>query len=140
LKGQILFESGHIRDSVPPYKRSVELLPKEPLLKVELATAELENEGDKAMAADAVGLLREAVRVDATNADGWHELGIAEGRTGNIGNAALALAEEALLVGDRKTAAMQATRASQILPRGSPGWLRADDIRREAKAQGDDRG
>jgi len=38
------------------------------------------------------------------------------------------------LIGDRKTAAMQATRAAQLLPRGSPGWLRADDIRRQSKA------
>jgi predicted Zn-dependent protease len=134
LKGQILFESGHIRESVGPYKKAAALLPKEPLLKVELATSELEVEGDKALAADAVALLREATRVDPTNADGWHELGIAEGRNGNIGNAALALAEEAQLIGDRRTAAMQATRAAQLLPRGSPGWLRADDIRRQSKA------
>jgi predicted Zn-dependent protease len=134
LKGQILFESGHVRDSVAPYKKAAALLPKEPLLKVELAASELEVEGDKALAAEAMMLLREATRVDATNADGWHELGIAEGRNGNLGNAALALAEEAQLIGDRRGAAMHATRAAQLLPRGSAGWLRADDIRRQSKA------
>jgi len=134
LKGQILFESGHIHDSIAPYRKAAALLPKEPLLKVELATAELEIEGDKALTAEATAMLRDAVRVDPTDAEGWHALGIAEGRTGNIGSAALALAEEAQLIGDRKTAAMQATRAAQLLPRGSPGWLRADDIRRQSKA------
>jgi len=141
LKGQILFESGHIRDSIGPYRRAATLLPKETLLKVELATAELELEGDKAMATDALSLLHEVIRVDTNDIDAWHQLGIAEGRNGNIGNAALALAEEAQLIGDRRTAAMQATRAAQLLPRGSPGWLRADDIRRQSRADkgnGDD--
>jgi hypothetical protein len=29
----------------------------------------------------------------------------------------------------------QATRATQLLSRGTPGWIRADDIRREAKVE-----
>jgi predicted Zn-dependent protease len=140
LKGQILFESGHVRDSIAPYRQAATLLPKESLLKIELATAELELEGDKALAAEALTTLRDVSRVDSTNIDAWHELGIAEGRNGNIGNAALALAEEAQLIGDRRTAAMQATRASQLLPRGSPGWLRADDIRRQSRSDRDNDG
>jgi predicted Zn-dependent protease len=78
--------------------------------------------------------------MDRDSADGWHQLGIAEGRAGNPGPAALALAEEGILTGDLRTASQQATRATQILARGTPGWIRAEDIRRDVKAEKDERG
>ena len=46
---------------------------------------------------------------------------------------AVALAEEAILSGDTATARSQAIRATELLPRGSPGWLKADDIRLQIK-------
>jgi len=42
---------------------------------------------------------------------------------------AYALAEEALARGDRAMARRQAERAEKMLPVGSPGWVRAQDIR-----------
>jgi predicted Zn-dependent protease len=137
LKGQILFEGGKAPDSVQWYRKSVEELPGTPLLNVELAQAELESSSDPAMMRDAVQTLKDAVRDDDSNADAWHDLGLAQGRLGNIGEASLALAEEALLVGDVKLAVQQARRAAEGLPRGSPGWIRADDIVREAKTDKD---
>ncbi len=132
LKGQILFESGKIKEALAPYEKAVKLLPTAPLMRVELAEVQLEAD-DPALTKNAAALLNEAVRLDDSNADAWHFLAIADGRLNDIGNAALALAEEAVLAGDTKMAIQQATRASQILPRGSPGWLRADDIHRAAK-------
>jgi predicted Zn-dependent protease len=52
-----------------------------------------------------------------------------------MGEAALALAEEAILTGDFRNAVQQATRATQLLPRGSASWLRAEDIRSEVKVE-----
>jgi predicted Zn-dependent protease len=133
LKGQILFEGGKTAESVQWYKKAVDALPDVALLRVELAQAEIEATDAAPALQDAVSILKDAVRDDDSNADAWHDLGIAQGKLGNIGEASLALAEEALLVGDLRLAVQQARRAAELLPRGSPGWIRADDISREAK-------
>ncbi len=134
LKGQILFEGGHAADSVASYKKAVALLPDASLLRVELAQAQLEATETGPVPDDLVKSLKEAVRSDDSDADAWHDLAIAQGRNGNIGEAALALSEEAILVGDTKLAVQQARRATELLPRGSPSWLRADDISQQARS------
>ena len=133
LKGQFLFESGHPVDAAPYYRKCVELANDETLLKIELAQVLLEANEDVATAKEAAGYLQEVLRHDDQNPDAWHSLGIAQGRMGEIGNASLALAEEAILSGDTATARSQAIRATELLPRGSPGWLKADDIRLQIK-------
>ena len=140
LRGQILFESGKVADAVPPYQKAAKALPNSALMRVELAQTELENTNDDKLLKDALENLRQSVKMDSSNADAWHQLGIAEGRAGNLGQAALALAEEGVLTGALRTAAQQATRATQLLPRGTPGWIRAEDIRRDVKAEKEDRG
>jgi predicted Zn-dependent protease len=140
LHGQILFEGGKVADAVGPYRKAVDELPDSSLMKVELAQTELENTDDPKLLKDALDKLHQAVKLDRESSDGWHELGIAEGRSGNLGAAALALAEEGILSGDLRQASEQATRATQLLPRGSPGWIRAEDIRRDVKNEKDDRG
>jgi predicted Zn-dependent protease len=133
LKGQFLFESGHPADAVPSYRKAVEFAEDEALLKIELAQDLLEANEDVATAKEAEGYLKDVLRHDDQNPDAWHSLGIAQGRMGEIGNASLALAEEAILSGDTATARSQAIRATELLPRGSPGWLKADDIRLQIK-------
>jgi predicted Zn-dependent protease len=140
LHGQILFESGKVAEAIAPYQHAVKTLPDSALMRIELAQTELENTTDDKNLKDALDNLRKAVKMDRDSADGWHQLGIAEGRAGNPGPAALALAEEGILTGDLRTASQQATRATQILSRGSPGWIRAEDIRRDVKAEKDERG
>ena len=54
--------------------------------------------------------------------------------------ASLALAENALLVGDVKSARAQAARADRLLAKGSPGWNRVQDIKREIDRQGAENG
>ena len=44
-------------------------------------------------------------------------------------NTALALAERAITIGDKETAIQQARRAQKLLPKGSTGWVRAQDIK-----------
>lgn len=138
LRGQILFESGNVADAVGPYQKAAKSLPDSALMRVELGQTELENNNDK-MLKDALDNLHKAVKIDNSSTDAWHQLGIAEGRTGNLGPAALALAEEGILSGDLRQASQQATKATQLLPRGSPGWLRAEDIRRDVKAEKESR-
>lgn len=86
----------------------------------------------------AIANLNEASRRDPDYPPTWRLLGIAYGRRGNIGMASLALAENALLVGDIKSARAQAARADRLLPKGSPGWNRVQDIKAEIDRQRSD--
>ena len=133
LKGQILFEGGHPDQAVSEYRNAVQFAADETLLKIELAQVMLEASEDSATAKAAAGYLHDALRRDDQNPDAWHFLAIAQGRMGDIGNASLDLAEEAVLSGDDGTAKSQALRATQLLARGSPGWLKANDIRLQIK-------
>ena len=83
----------------------------------------------KALEHDALDHLREATRIEPLNADAWRLLSIAYGRQGQMGDSALALAEAASARGEKKEARLEADRAQQKFPYGSPGYLRAQDIR-----------
>lgn len=132
LKGQILFENGRIGEAVESYRRAVELLPDEPLIRVGLAQAMVER-GDEKAIVGAVEHLEIAVRQDAEYAMAWRLLSIAYGRTDRLGMSSLASAERAILVDDYKEAIAFAQRADNLLPAGAPGQLRAQDIEFAAK-------
>ena len=134
LKGQMLFENGRIAESLPPYEQSVKLKPDNALLRIELAHAELET-NDKALLPKALAQLNDAVRFEGDNPDTWYFLSIAYGRGGNIGMAALSLAELNIVNGDYKEARQQAARALQLLPAGV-AKQRALDLQAEAKREG----
>ncbi len=55
-------------------------------------------------------------------------MAMAYGQLGDIPRAELATAESAYLQGDRKLAVEKAQRAAKTFKRGSPEWLRANDI------------
>ena len=63
----------------------------------------------------------------------WRLTTIVNGRLGKMGEMALAQAEFELLGGENIAARTLADRAIDQLPAGSPGWLRAQDIRAEAQ-------
>lgn len=132
MKGQILFENGRVADAVPLFRKAVELLPKEPLLRVSLAQAEIET-NDETLIKDAQANLMFATSLAPDNATAWRLLGIAQGRLGDVGQASLALAEYGLRTGKPVDAITQAERAQKLLPQGSPGWLRAEDIKALAR-------
>ncbi len=93
LEGQIRFETGDVEAAVDPYRAAVRLAPDEPLLKLGLARALLESGAPEG----AVDSLEAVVRAEPRNAFAWRTLGIARGRTGDLGASNLALAEAAVL-------------------------------------------
>ena len=136
LKGQILFEGGSARESIEPFRRAAALAPGEPLILAPLGQALLAL-GDPASDAEALRVLREAVRRDRFNANAWRWLARAEGKAGNELGAALAAAEHQVMVGDKAVATRNAKKVQDMAPTGSSAWLRAGDIlaeieRREA--------
>jgi predicted Zn-dependent protease len=132
LRGQMLFENRRAEEALPAYQEAVRLKPDSGLLRMALAQVQLElNRRD--LAEDAVAHLNEAIRSEPHSGFAWRLLAIAHGRTGDRGNLALALAEQAMLQGKPKEALGQAERAQNFLAGGSPGWLRAEDIVHNAK-------
>ena len=133
LRGQILFETGRPREAVTAYQEAVRLAPDQPLLHLGLGQAMMET-GDKAMLRQAIDQLEAARRQDQDDDGIWHLLGVAWGQLGDLGQANLALAEEAIRTGDIPLAKRFARMAADSLPQG-PAKLRALDIGNAARKE-----
>lgn len=132
LKGQMLFENGRVKEAIAPYDAAVRLDPGAPLLRISRAQVYIESQQpqlDKTAIAD----LKEALRSEDKDNQAWHLLAIAYGRDGQKGEAALALAEEALAAGKKRDTLMEAARAEGLLPKTSTSYARAEEIKREAR-------
>ena len=132
LKGQILFESGRGADAVKPYRKAAELAPNEALIRGGLGRAILALD-DPARLDEALEALETANRNGAAEPSILRDLALAYARKGDNGRASLATAERFALQGSSRDALIHAGRALDQLPVGSPGWLRADDIRAVAE-------
>ena len=132
LKGQILYESGKVHEAVPPYENAVALRPDSPLLRLGLAQAQIATK-EPTLLPSAITHLKEATRRDSQLPGAWRQLAIAFGRNGNLGQSALASAEFNLLIGRPSDAVRFAVRAEKKLPEGTPGNLRALDIKAAAE-------
>lgn len=126
LKGQMLFDNGRVGEAIAPYREAVRERPDSALLRIGLAQA-LVEQGDPAMLEEAVPLLREAARLEPRNAGGWRLLGIAYGKLGRDGPAAMALTEQAIIGGNKPDAQLYARRAEQLIQPGDPEWVRLQD-------------
>ena len=127
LKGQVLYESGKIRESIIPYRKSLSISPDEPLLMVALATAlnALENKNN---AIEAISLLKKSLMHDQKNTQTWFQLAISYSRINDIGNAELASAERHFLTGNVKMASFHAKKSLKYNKNSSISKLRAQDI------------
>lgn len=127
LKGQVLFESGHPVEAVDSYSTAARLLPDAPLIRLDLARAQLAT-NDPKLLPGAIANLQASLAVEPNRPFVWRQLAIAEGRAGQDAESALAMAEEAMLLNKPSEARFQAGKAERLLPTGSPGWLKAQDI------------
>ncbi|MGH7090084.1 MAG: M48 family metalloprotease, partial [Stellaceae bacterium] len=118
LKGQMLFENGHVKEAIAPYEQAVRLAPQVALLRIELAQVEVED-GDPALLPKAIVNLNNAATYEGDNSELWRLLAVAYGRSGNMGMATLALAEQAITNGDWTEAHGEAMRAVKLLPPGA---------------------
>jgi predicted Zn-dependent protease len=132
LKGQMLFENGHIKEAVQPYEQAVRLDPAAPLLRIGLAQVYVED-NNPAENKRAIAYLSDALRTEDKEVDAWHLLATAYGRDNQMGMAALSLAEEGLAADNKKDAVQEAGRAERLLPKNSAAHARAQEIRSEAK-------
>lgn len=127
LKGQILFESGRVAESVAPHRRANELMPGQALLLINLGRS-LIARGEAGDVEAGEEALRDALIAEPDNAFAWHQLAIALEKRGERAEAQLATAESAYHIGDLARANSFAGRARDDLNAGTPLYRRASDI------------
>jgi predicted Zn-dependent protease len=132
LKGQILYESGKIKESIKPYEKALLISPKEPLLMVALATA-LNAQESRNSSIKALHLLKSSLRYDKKNSNTWFQLAIAFSGIDDLGNAELSTAERHFLTGNVKMASFHAKKSLKYLQESSISKLRAEDILLDSK-------
>jgi predicted Zn-dependent protease len=137
LKGQILFEGHRVQDALAPYAQAARLAPEEGLIRLYHARVLIEL-GQPAQLRLAVAELEAALRTENESAFVWRQMATARGRLGEMPQADLALAEEALLLGDARSARTLARRAAAALPPG-PLRLRAQDLANAAAPENNPR-
>ncbi len=127
LKGQALLESGQAQKAVPPLRRAVELLPANGLLEMLLGQALAATE-DRGNAQAAIEALRIARKTEGDDPAVYRFMAMAYGQLGDVPRAELATAEAAFRSGDAELASEKAKNALRSFKKGSPEWLRANDI------------
>ena len=137
LKGQVLFEAGRPKEAEPAHRKSVELKPDAPLLRINLGQTLLAL-NDPAKVDEAVGEIKQAMTAEPDNALGWRLLAEAYDSQGRAGMARLATAEQNFYLGQMKDARVFALRARNLLKKDSPEWRRATDIVLASKPTADD--
>ncbi|MEO0465079.1 MAG: M48 family metalloprotease [Pseudomonadota bacterium] len=127
LKGQILFESGRVEESVEPHATANELMPDQALLLINLGRSLIARgePGDLEAGEEA---LRDALIAEPDNAFAWHQLAAALDKQGLTAQAQLATAESAYHIGDLPRANVFAGRAIGDFDRNTPLFRRASDI------------
>ena len=125
MKGEILLRSGQAGAAVAPFRQAVALDKRGTgFLRVELGHALLESGN----AREAAEELQKGLRRDPSAVEGFRHLARARAEIGDEAGALLATAEYAIGTGKREEARDYARRAQAGYKRGSPGWLRAQDI------------
>lgn len=128
IKGSFLRWSGKNREAIPHLRKALQLAGgSESLIQVELAQAMLATE-DAPLLDEAVTLLRRSILTDPGHSLAHHQLATAYYRKGLYPQADLAAAQGHFAEGNVKQAQTFANRALAKLPRGSPEWIRAEDI------------
>jgi predicted Zn-dependent protease len=133
LKGQILLESGKPADALEPLRRATELTNNQPLIATTFGHALIATENPQNFA-EAQRVLKAAVARDRENPFAWYQLGVVYAANGDMPRARLASAEQQVLSLQMPQALRSAEAAEAALPKGSPDWLRAQDIAMEARA------
>ncbi len=128
LKGQILYESGKIKESIGSYQKANQLKPNDPLLMVSLAQSLVGIEEAKYLK-EARNLLEKAKNLEPENISVWYFLSIVYGRLGDMGNMALSLAEREVVLQNWKEAHQQVLRALNFLKKGTKTYTRALDLK-----------
>lgn len=128
VRGQMLYENGRAAESIPSYRKAVQLAPAAAIIKIDLARALLDvNSPDNDR--EAVRNLEIATQQEADSFELWRLMAAGYSKLNNPGMTSLARAEMAALRGQRSEAQTHAEAASRQLQAGTPAWQRAQDLK-----------
>ncbi|MGN6551560.1 MAG: M48 family metalloprotease, partial [Pararhizobium sp.] len=91
--------------------------------------------GRKSEMPRAIDALRAGIAAEPDNYPAYRQLSQAYGAAGDVGRAQLAMAEGYFRAGNKTQALAFAMRSLQSLPKGTPAWVRANDILMTEKAK-----
>jgi len=118
LKGQVLFEFGRVAEAEAPQRRSVELKPDAPLLRINLGQT-LINLGDQKKRDEGIAELKRVTLLEDDNAEAWRLLAMAYEARGDEGLARLATAEQFFAIGALGESKSFAIRGREMFDRSS---------------------
>lgn len=128
LRGDVLVKANRPGEAADAYAAAMKLAPsKSGILQIAYAQA-LIAAGDQASLEKAVSAATHALEGDRENASGYQVLAQAYGRLGDEAGAELATAENHFYRGAYQDSKIFAARAQMKFKRGTPRWLRAQDI------------
>lgn len=128
LQGEILIKANRPREAANAYARALNLASSSSgLLQVGYGQALLAT-GEPDLVRKAAEQLKAGLSREPEYVNGYRFLAQAYGQLGNVGAAELATAEGYFHAGNHREAKIFAARAQMKLKRGSPEWLRAQDI------------
>lgn len=128
MKGEILLRTAKPAGAVDAFRKAIRYDGGDAgFMRVGLGHALVETR-KPANLRDAINELNKALAKDPTAVAAYQHLSRAHAELGNQALSLLANAEFAVRTGKKAQAKSFATRASKGLKRGSPGWLRAQDI------------
>jgi len=126
-RGQILYENGRVVESLTPYQKAVEYLPSSTLLRMSYAQSLISTDDDQYLE-EAIVQLETALEAEPENSFGWKQASIAYHRVGNEAMTHYSTAQHFMLSGDIRAAMVNAKKATDLLPKESPLWFKANDI------------
>ena len=101
LKGQILFENGMIIESIPQFRKAIELNPSEKAFRLFLAKS-LHHKNEETSYLESIKILWSYIKEDDFPYEAWHYLGLNYGKLKKHDFSSYALAEKYLLVNEIK--------------------------------------
>jgi len=127
LRGEILIKANRPREAAEAYATAIKLARTSGLLEVGYGQALLAT-GQPDLVRRAASELESGLTREPEYVNGYRFLAQAYGQLGEIGPAELATAEGYFHSGAYRDAKIMAARAQMKLKRGSPEWIRAQDI------------
>ena len=127
LKAHICFKNGKITCSLTYYEKAIPLLSESHLVRADLAKVQIAS-GERGLLEKAIKNLKLALEKEYKSPFVWRQLAIALGKTGQMGEGSIALAEESLLLAKWNDAIRLAKRGKKLTSKGTTLWIRAEDI------------
>ena len=131
LKGQYYFENGIFSDSSQYYQKALNSLPRDNLIKIELASAKInlaKGPGDAGLLKSAVKLLNQVTAIQSDNVMAYFMLSRAYGALGDQARAISALADYYFYQGNYGKSQILANKVLKMTSPESREYIRANDI------------